>query len=135
MVGEITNPNAKMFYQNFEHHVTRCYRVIIVSWPLPKLCCPSSLHSLAEVELLHQSWTSRATHFRRMSETEWKEWLAKHFTTDVQQDEISHPDNGLPIGKFSSRISQQIDILATPQSRLLRSQTKTRLLKKTLHHH
>lgn len=73
--GSLTNPTAKMFYQNFEEHITRPYRLVIEGWPLGKLCCPSSLRTLAEVEILHQCWNTDATHFRRLSDEEWRVWL------------------------------------------------------------
>jgi hypothetical protein len=64
-----------MFYQNFEHHITRMYRLTIEGWPLPKLCSPSSISSFAELEVLHRSWATGVARFRMLTDDEWKAYL------------------------------------------------------------
>jgi hypothetical protein len=64
-----------MFYQNFSHHVTRMHRLTIEGWPLGKLCSPSSINSVAELELLHKAWVTGTARFRRLSDEEWRKFL------------------------------------------------------------
>ena len=74
-LGCLTNPTAKMFYQNFEHHITHMYRLTIEGWLLGKLCSPSSIISFAELEVLHNSWVTGTTRFRKLSNEEWTKFL------------------------------------------------------------
>jgi hypothetical protein len=77
--GAVTHVNAKMYYQNFDSHITRTHRVVIQGWPLPKFCCPSDIGSLTEVQLLYDSWKSQSTTFRKLTDVEWKKWLDNDF--------------------------------------------------------
>jgi hypothetical protein len=63
-----------MFYQNFEHYITRAYRITVDNWPLPTFQSPSSIGSYAELELLYRSWSSGVTAFRTLSDQEWRAW-------------------------------------------------------------
>ena len=77
--GAVTHSKAKMYYQNFDSHITRAYRIVLEGWPLPKFCSPSDIGSLMEVQLLYESWKSGATSFRRLADGEWKTWLERDF--------------------------------------------------------
>jgi hypothetical protein len=83
--GDITHSKAKMYYQNFDHHITRTHRVVLKGWPLPKFCCPSDLGSLVEVQLLYESWQSGASRFRKLTDPEWKDWLDGVLAEQMEQ--------------------------------------------------
>ncbi|PIL29501.1 hypothetical protein GSI_08309 [Ganoderma sinense ZZ0214-1] len=65
---------AKMYYVNFEHHVTFKFGVILECWPLQKFASPSTFSSLPIVNILYSAFESGATRFRTLSDDEWQQW-------------------------------------------------------------
>ncbi|KAE9406009.1 hypothetical protein BT96DRAFT_987981 [Gymnopus androsaceus JB14] len=67
----------KMFYTNFEDHITRPYGIVIKNWPLKKFKNPSSIHSQADLSVLWNTFETGATHFYKMNKGEYQEWETK----------------------------------------------------------
>ncbi|KAI0083030.1 hypothetical protein BDY19DRAFT_864865, partial [Irpex rosettiformis] len=65
---------ARMFYQDFEQHITLKYGIICVNWPLPDFASPCRINSRVELNTLFHAWESGATYFRRLSPDELTEW-------------------------------------------------------------
>jgi hypothetical protein len=81
----MTHPKSKMYYQNFDDHITCVYRIVIEGWLLPKFASLSNIGSLTEVQLLYESWKSGATCFRRLTDNEWKEWLERAVASQTEE--------------------------------------------------
>ncbi|TFK79898.1 hypothetical protein K466DRAFT_446878, partial [Polyporus arcularius HHB13444] len=64
----------KMFYVNFESHMTAKYGVVIRNWPIRKFTAPGNINSLPTLSILYNVWRSGATHFRRLDDGEWQQW-------------------------------------------------------------
>jgi hypothetical protein len=98
-----------MFYQNFEDHVTRMYRLTIEGWPLRKLCSPSSVGSFAELEVLYNAWATGTARFRRLTDEQWGKFLDSYAhgadtsaagpTDGAPRDDTSNtaPADGVPV--------------------------------------
>ncbi|KAK7464096.1 hypothetical protein VKT23_006257 [Stygiomarasmius scandens] len=91
---------ARMYYKNFEKHITAKYGIRVMNWPLEKFVCPSDLTSRAEVEVLKHAWMSGATYFYKMTSAEFEEWDEKRFedamassTPTVEHPSSNSPDN------------------------------------------
>ncbi|KAI0323321.1 hypothetical protein GY45DRAFT_1264799, partial [Cubamyces sp. BRFM 1775] len=65
----------RMFYVNFDEHITMKYGIVIEGWPFPdKFIAPGKFSSIAELRVLLAAWESGTTYFRSMSNSEWREW-------------------------------------------------------------
>ncbi|KAI0690867.1 hypothetical protein BC835DRAFT_1307736 [Cytidiella melzeri] len=58
---------SKMFYTNFDMHITEKYGIVVVNWPLPQFVAPGSIDSRLELQTLYNAWLSGSTHFRCLS--------------------------------------------------------------------
>ena len=67
-----------MYYTGFSKHITRRYGIVVRNWPLEEFKNPSSISSRAEAETLWNSLTSGTTHFYRMTNQEFQDWLDGH---------------------------------------------------------
>ncbi|THU95266.1 hypothetical protein K435DRAFT_666810, partial [Dendrothele bispora CBS 962.96] len=57
----------RMYYKNFDQHITAKYGIKIVNWPLEKFRCPSEIPTRVEVQLLMSAWESGTTYFHKMT--------------------------------------------------------------------
>ncbi|THU89588.1 hypothetical protein K435DRAFT_802649 [Dendrothele bispora CBS 962.96] len=64
----------RMYYKNFDDHITAKHGIKVINWPLEKFCCP----------ILHNAWESGTTSFYKMTKSEWKEWEEKRFEDAVE---------------------------------------------------
>ncbi|KAF5360171.1 hypothetical protein D9758_011357 [Tetrapyrgos nigripes] len=76
---------SRMFYSNFDEHITARYGIIIKGWPLNRFCSPSDLNTRSEVDILRNAWENNTCTFYKMTETEWKEWEKKRFEEKVAE--------------------------------------------------
>ncbi|KAI0749113.1 hypothetical protein C8Q74DRAFT_1156238, partial [Fomes fomentarius] len=63
----------KMFYINFEDHITTRFGLVLENWPLKKFAAPGSL-SRIELEVLLNAWQNGVMRFHDLTDDEWKEW-------------------------------------------------------------
>ncbi|RDX49543.1 hypothetical protein OH76DRAFT_1313956, partial [Lentinus brumalis] len=63
----------KMFYVNFEEHITMRYGIIVKNWPLKRFAAPGSL-SRIELEVLLHAFKNKTTTFRELDDEEWVDW-------------------------------------------------------------
>lgn len=75
----------RMYYTNFDEHITAHWRVICVAWPLPKFCSPADLKSRNEVQVLYSAWKSGITHFERLSVDAFENWEEARFQAALDQ--------------------------------------------------
>ena len=69
----------RMFYVNFDEHITMKYGIVIEGWPFPnKFMAPGKFSSVAELRVLLAAWESGTTYFRSMSNSEWQQWAQNH---------------------------------------------------------
>jgi len=77
-------PVPRMYYTNFDRAITEKYHVILEGWPLEKFCSPSEIASRNEVSVLMASFESGATHFRKLSPTEFEKWSEERHNAAVK---------------------------------------------------
>ncbi|KAI0083235.1 hypothetical protein BDY19DRAFT_910751 [Irpex rosettiformis] len=65
---------SRMYYRDFEMHITHKFGIVVENWPLKDFVCPSHVSSRIELDTLYHGWESGATHFRRLSPAELTEW-------------------------------------------------------------
>ncbi|KAG6809416.1 hypothetical protein H0H92_000327 [Tricholoma furcatifolium] len=68
------SPVARMYYSNFEKHITSKHGVIIRNWPLKKFCSPSDVQSRMELNVLLNAWKSDTCHFYKLTRDEFEAW-------------------------------------------------------------
>ncbi|KAJ3969834.1 hypothetical protein EV361DRAFT_951116 [Lentinula raphanica] len=66
----------KMYYVNFEQHITRHYKISVKNWPLKEFKSPGSINTHADLTILLNAWTSGTAHFHKMTSQEYEEWEA-----------------------------------------------------------
>jgi hypothetical protein len=98
-----------MYYQNFNSYITAKLHIILENWPLSKFFAPGDISSQSELTVLHNAWESGATHFRKLTETELKDWEDQRFKEALNgctgdrdkaglpnsNDNTSNSDNGI----------------------------------------
>ncbi|KAJ3871364.1 hypothetical protein F5051DRAFT_446296 [Lentinula edodes] len=67
----------KMFYTNFEEHVTRPFGIVVKNWPLKEFKNPSSISTRADVSILWNAWETGTAHFYMMTHEEHQAWEQK----------------------------------------------------------
>ncbi|KAI1781830.1 hypothetical protein LXA43DRAFT_1069674 [Ganoderma leucocontextum] len=67
---------TKMYYINFEDHITAKYGLVLENWPLEKFAAPGSFNSLPVLTVLYNAWKNGVTRFRSLSNEEWMVWKA-----------------------------------------------------------
>ncbi|KAF9059288.1 hypothetical protein BDP27DRAFT_1371644 [Rhodocollybia butyracea] len=75
---------VKMFYKNFEDHITWKTGIIVWNWPFPVFRSPSELASMAELDILQNAWTMGTAHFYMMTLSEFRWWQVEQ---QVKQQE------------------------------------------------
>lgn len=71
----------RMYYTNFDEHITKEYHVLIRNWPLKKFQSPSDITSATELRVLLRSWQSGTTHFYKMNtRTEIDTWEDRYYS-------------------------------------------------------
>ncbi|KAI0676053.1 hypothetical protein C8Q78DRAFT_1074994 [Trametes maxima] len=68
----------KMYYTNFGSRITKKYGVVIDNWPLKTFVVPSKMRSRTELDILYNAFSSDATRFRKLTHSEWEQWLTQH---------------------------------------------------------
>ncbi|KAG1887414.1 uncharacterized protein F5891DRAFT_967291 [Suillus fuscotomentosus] len=87
---------SRMYYHNFDHHITAKYRIIVENWPLAKFCCPGDINSQTEISVLKSAWDSGATRFHKLSDTEFEKWEEEYFQAALHnRNENEGEDGGL----------------------------------------
>ncbi|KAJ3715188.1 hypothetical protein C8R42DRAFT_726119 [Lentinula raphanica] len=66
----------KMYYVNFEQHITRHYKISVKNWPLKEFKSPGSINTHADLTVLLNAWTSGTTYFYKMTNQEYEDWAA-----------------------------------------------------------
>ncbi|KAG6875652.1 hypothetical protein C0992_002942 [Termitomyces sp. T32_za158] len=75
---EVTSAKiSRMYYNNFDVHITAKYGVIIKSLPLKTFCSPSKINSRTELNVLLNSWKTDTTQFYKMTCDKFEAWEAK----------------------------------------------------------
>ncbi|KAK7434981.1 hypothetical protein VKT23_019886 [Stygiomarasmius scandens] len=82
----------RMYYKNFDDHITAKYGIKIVNWPLEKFCCPSELSTRVDVQVLRNAWESGSTYFYKMTSAEWNEWDKKRFEDALASGTSTSPN-------------------------------------------
>ena len=97
-----------MFYHNFDTKITLKHGIIIKNWPLDKFCCPSEISSRIELNTLYNTWHSGTTHYYRMSQQEWDDWIQRLSTseTDTTTMATSEMDTTTTISGANSALDQ-----------------------------
>ncbi|KAI1782517.1 hypothetical protein LXA43DRAFT_905549, partial [Ganoderma leucocontextum] len=68
--GEIN----KMYYINFDKHITFKFGVILENWPVQKFTAPGNFSAIPIISIIYTAFESGATRFRSLSDEEWKQW-------------------------------------------------------------
>ena len=77
--GDISkNEVNRMYYKNFDQHITRKHGIVIEGWPLRTFDNPSAIGSQVELKVLLGSWETGAMRFRKMSNEEHMAWVEGH---------------------------------------------------------
>ncbi|KAI0083733.1 hypothetical protein BDY19DRAFT_858173, partial [Irpex rosettiformis] len=58
---------GRMYYQNFDDHITERFGIVIENWPLKTFVNPGSIPTRLELKTLFHAWDSGATFFRRLN--------------------------------------------------------------------
>lgn len=82
---------ARMYYSNFDKHVTEKYGILMKGWPLPKFCNPSEVGSKVELEVLFNAWETGQAYFERLSQSDWDAWCEARFQASLAI--TTGPDN------------------------------------------
>lgn len=69
------NDVNRMYYKNFDEHITRKHGIVIEGWPLRTFDNPSAIGSQVELKVLLNSWQTGTTRFRIMSTEEHMAWV------------------------------------------------------------
>ncbi|KAF5371142.1 hypothetical protein D9758_004172 [Tetrapyrgos nigripes] len=77
----------RMYYKNFDEHITKNHGLKLIGWPLEKFCSPSELATRVEIQIVKNAFESDTAHFYKMSNVERKEWEEKRFQAALQQTE------------------------------------------------
>lgn len=72
-----------MQYDWFDDLITKKHGVIIKNWLLKQFRNPSTAATRVELEVLFNSWESKATRFEKLSEDEKAAWENEHFLSRV----------------------------------------------------
>ncbi|GBE84609.1 hypothetical protein SCP_0605880 [Sparassis crispa] len=75
---------SRMYYVNFEQHITDKYGVVLKNWPLEKFCSPSVVNSRTELDVLLCAWNTNATLFHRLSTEELEKWRQGRFERQME---------------------------------------------------
>jgi hypothetical protein len=111
MLVDIARPDklSRMFYSNFETHITDKFGIVVVNWPLPQFVSPCALGSRLELQTLHNAWQSGSTYFRRLSREELAQWQKQRLSAPTaNQPQISTPETTAGTSQVdSSHLSPQ----------------------------
>ncbi|KAG6824221.1 hypothetical protein H0H92_007626 [Tricholoma furcatifolium] len=99
------SPVARMYYSNFDSHITAKHGVIIKNWPLKKFCSPSDVQSRIELNILLNAWKSDSCYFYKMTRDEFDAWeVDQHSPTNCisRASSSSNVNNPLPLDDGSA---------------------------------
>ncbi|KAI0343132.1 hypothetical protein BDW22DRAFT_1304847, partial [Trametopsis cervina] len=65
---------ARMYYRDFDVHITNKFGIILENWPLKTFTSPGNVGSRVELDTLFHAWESGATRFRRLSPADLETW-------------------------------------------------------------
>ncbi|EIW73884.1 hypothetical protein CONPUDRAFT_160605 [Coniophora puteana RWD-64-598 SS2] len=63
----------RMFYTNFDIHITDKYHTLLENWPAARFISPSDMNS-HELDVVFNAFATGLTFFRRMSDEEYQQW-------------------------------------------------------------
>ncbi|KAI0686685.1 hypothetical protein BC835DRAFT_1420287 [Cytidiella melzeri] len=118
---------SKMFYTNFDMHITEKYGIVVVNWPLPQFVAPGSIDSRLELQTLYNAWLSGSTHFRCLSPSETETWMQQRFSTQVAAALATSPpvDQGTPDNSSSGTPADAPALLPDTSSTMPASSSTT----------
>jgi hypothetical protein len=67
-----------MAYVSFDEQITKRHGIVVKNWPLTEFKNPSSVGTKTELEILWNAWNSDATHFYRMTKSEYDDWITAY---------------------------------------------------------
>ncbi|KAJ3912162.1 hypothetical protein F5877DRAFT_85110 [Lentinula edodes] len=67
----------KMFYTNFDEHITRPFGIMVKNWPLKEFKNPSSFSTRADISVLWNAWETGTAYFYMMTREEHRAWEQK----------------------------------------------------------
>lgn len=70
---------SKMFYVNFDEHITNKFGIVLEGWPLKKLVAPGIVGSRPDVDVIINAFSSGVARFRRLSPAELESWRQERF--------------------------------------------------------
>ncbi|KAF7791528.1 hypothetical protein EIP86_002544 [Pleurotus ostreatoroseus] len=75
-LADVARPDnvGRMFYKNFEEHITKRFGLILEGWPLKKFQAPGYINSRPELNVLMNAFSSDAARFRRLTDAEFERW-------------------------------------------------------------
>ncbi|KAG6871728.1 hypothetical protein C0992_010408 [Termitomyces sp. T32_za158] len=92
---EVTNTKiSRMYYHNFDSHITAKSGVVIKNWPLKTFCAPSEISSRVELNILLNAWRSDITRFHQMTRDEFEAWETQQFN-DKLTNNVDHDGGGV----------------------------------------
>ncbi len=68
----------KMYYVNFEDHITAKFGIVLENWPIQKFAAPGSFSSLPVLNVIQSAFEKDLTRFRSMDDGEWEAWMEAH---------------------------------------------------------
>lgn len=88
-------PVAKINYKNFSRMTNR-YGIVYENWPLEQFCCPGSINSMPELEVLKNAFESGAARFRKLGFAELEAWrkLQSELLAAERESFREGPDDG-----------------------------------------
>jgi hypothetical protein len=105
MLVDIARPDklSRMFYSNFETHITDKFGIVVVNWPLPQFASPCALGSCLELQTLRNAWQSGSTYFRRLSREELVQWQKQRLNAPTaNQSQIGTPETTAGLSQVGS---------------------------------
>lgn len=82
---------SRMYYVDFEGHITNKLGIVVVGWPLPHFVSPGLIGSRLELQTLYNAWDTGAAYFRRFTPSELEAWQTMRFNSAVAS--ASHVNN------------------------------------------
>jgi hypothetical protein len=127
MTGVVTqDPNVRMQWKLYWRNVVKRYKVVIDGWPadIPFKNLSDMTNSTADLEGLLRKWMTGATHWRNLSEEEFRQ-MEKDWDEEIEAGNIDEPSRRRRSdhGKKRSRNdkSQRASKKARSQSTILSS--------------
>lgn len=90
LVGQCVGQQVRMFYKDFDRHITSKYGVVCRSWPLPQFQSPADMSTKNEVEIVMHAFKTGVTSFQRLSDADWRAWSEARFQAALEEQMGPH---------------------------------------------